>query len=235
MKSPGLSLQEYAAKHQVTERQIQTYIARGLPVRRVKRKGGGRPRIVINVTTADAWMIENGIVTKGMSADAFKKTVGSTPPEKPPSPAAKDSQFGFDSELVKKYGLLGALERFRLIERTVSKLLLNAYQGKDGPTIATLQKQIPAVIAQLRQLELGALEYKRQAGELLPSDEVKAAGHRVSQHFRNKLMALGHAIVPRLALFVKDQGQFPEIQTIIDNVVREQLRDLPENVFATGE
>lgn len=227
MKTAGMTLQQYARHHGVTERQIQTYMTRGLPVRRQKRKGGGRPRVIIDQVAADAWLIENGIVTKGMTEKASQQSVGSGVP----TPTSTDDAY--DRDRAKRYGIVGALERYRIIERTASNLLLKAYVERNGAVISVLQKQLPTLIAQLRQLELAALEYGTKAEELLPADQVKLAGHKVSQLFRNKLMTLGHAIVPRLAHFVKDQAHFPEIQTIIDNTVRDQLREFPENVFAT--
>lgn len=228
MPTARLTIQEYAARHELTVRQMQNHVAAGIPHTRQKNRHGGRPRIYMDPVHADAWLAQRGIITKGMVASAAQKAAGvEVPPDK-----EADKMVGIDRKLMREFGLMGALERFRYLEAVASSRLTRLIQEKATPIeISTCQRHIAGIVAQLRQLEMAVLEYQDKATLLLPSEQVTAAGLRIAQRVRSALASVGHNCVPRLAQHIRSHDDYASVQDIIDNSIRDALRTLPANVL----
>lgn len=238
MRTAALSLQDYAARHDLSVRQIQTHIAAGLPVtrRRPRRGHGGRPRIYVDPVAADAWLALRGITTKGMARAAMDKTAGVKPPGAGAAAAGQEAEeqvARLNRTLLRQYGLLGALERFRYIEMFASLRLRKLLQGEaSGAEIAAMQRQMAPIVAQLRQLEVAAIEYQERSGKLLDAEQVLVAGLRIAERVRSSLASLGHHVVPLLAQYLRSTEDFAAVEGVITDATREALRNLPASVFA---
>ena len=193
----------------------------------VAKRSRGKVPSRYNPTRVTAWFLSHGKNPKGIEGAAMKESMKDTPEQSQTLPASDKPDAG----VIRSLGLLGCLERVRQQERALHGTLINAIRAGVTPgEIGSINRIITAKAAELRQLELAALEYQRKTGELVNAADVQRRFVELASGTRERVMAIPNVVTPSLRPFLKDADQAGKVKDLIDDAIRHALTALPQTL-----
>jgi hypothetical protein len=250
-----MTVKEFARHHGVWTRTVWTWVKDGLPCTNGK-KGSHDEKNLIDPLEGENWLAKKGLVTNQMRG-AVAATALTSPEAEGSQPMVNlpldDVAFDpvkareeIDKSLLEKYGLEGALERLRWIERKVFanmlKLILEdgaagapldetamAKSVKRHAAIASLQSLQAKLTPILKDLEMAWLEFQKRRSILIDAREVKAIWCALCIGLKNTVMGIGN----KTATFIRPYLQRPDdvniVKNLIDDAARESLVTFDES------
>ena len=201
-----------------SERNIATWLTKGLPHGSKKNPRGGKRVLTFDLEKVHAWLAQHGIVTKGMSAAAYARA------EDLSTGHAGGRDMAIDEALSVEPGIVGSVERLKQQEMATARLMLELKKSKAAVSnIVALQKQYAAEVVALRQGELAALEYRRAIGVLCVFDDMVKAWERAGLAVKNAVMAIGNSSVPLIRQYLRNANDAHHIKEIIDRFAHDAL------------
>ena len=208
---------------------LNSWRKEGLPVARKRRGGkkGGSARNLYDPVKLPAWALAHGKNPKGLIGAALQSAQAPAAP----APGQRLEMESVNPNLIRKQGLVGSLERARQQEMSLSEVLSRAYKERQPPDqIASLNAALTKLRAELRQLEMAALEYQKRTGELCDYSEIKRLFVELAAGTRERVMAVANQLVPVLRPYLKDPDESGVVRDAIDEAVRHALTALPEEL-----
>lgn len=193
----------------------------------VAKRSRGKVSSRYNATRVKAWFLSHGKNPKGVEGDAIKESLQGQP-ETQSTPQADGKP---DTGVISRLGLLGCLERVRQQERALHGTLVNAIRARAMPgEIGAINRIITAKAAELRQLELAALEYQRKTNELVNAVDVQRQFVELASGTRERVMAVPNIVTPSLRPYLKDADHAGKVKDLIDDALRHALTALPKTL-----
>lgn len=195
----------------------------------VAKRGRGGKWSRFNPGRVAAWFLAHGKNPKGIEGAKIREAMSGQPDQPQPPLAATE-------HLVNKLGLLGCLERVRQQERALHGSLVQAVKNNATPgEIGAINRIITAKAAELRQLEMSALEYQRKIGELCNYSEMERVFVELASGTRERVMGVANNLVPVLRGFLRDPDDAGKVRDAIDSALRHALTALPQTLPQGGK
>lgn len=202
----------------------------------VAKRSRGKVSSKYNPTRVTAWFLSHGKNPKGVEGAAIKESMQDTQEQRPGPSVSPQTPDRPDAGVISSLGLLGCLERVRQQERALHGTLINAIRAGATPgEIGAINRIITAKAAELRQLELAALEYQRKTGELVNAADVQRRFVELASGTRERVMAVPNTITPSLRPFLKDADDAGKVKDLIDDAIRHALTALPQTLPQGGK
>lgn len=202
----------------------------------VAKRSRGKVSSRYNPTRVTAWFLAHGKNPKGIEGAAIKESMQNTPERRQEPSVAPQTPDRPDAGVISSLGLLGCLERVRQQERALHGTLINAIRAGATPgEIGAINRIITAKAAELRQLELAALEYQRKTGELVNAADVQRRFVELASGTRERVMAVPNNLMPVLRPFLKDPDDAGKVKDAIDDAIRHALTALPQTLPQGGK
>ena len=215
---------QLAKWHGVTLREVQRWVEDGLP-HETKRnpRGGKRVWVFNNEHAVLPWLAGKNIITPTMETKALEKARASGKRSKRRPPAAT-AGAGTGT------GILAALDRLKDQEAALGERLAKAERNPEykAAEIAALQRLHIRLVAEVRQTEIAALEYRKRIGELVDLSTVRQAFDRCAVATKNSLMGIWNALSVQIRPLLSDPEKAQTVGAMIDEAVRAALRHLNE-------
>jgi phage terminase Nu1 subunit (DNA packaging protein) len=228
-----LTTRDVLSIYGINSRTLDVWVAEGCPV---AVKGAGRRQSRYDARKFAKWVTAHGKNPKGIEGAAIKESMKDTREQHPDPPIAPQAPDRPDAGVISSLGLLGCLERVRQQERALHGTLINAIRAGATPgEIGAINRIITAKAAELRQLELAALEYQRKTGELVNAADVQRRFVELASGTRERVMAIPNTITPSLRPFLKDADQAGKVKDLIDDAIRHALTALPKTLPQGGK
>lgn len=214
----------------------------GVNVRRVYRwqEDGLAPipkrrPMVFDPAAVRAWLSERGIVPKGLEGEAIHAAPPATAPATPPPPpGATGPTPTTPRSAAGDLGILGALERVRIQERSLAARLAQLQRDPEagGAEIAALNRALTPKVTELRQLEHSALEYRKKIGELADFAEMKRVFSTVAAATRERVLSVPNEVAPLIRAHLANPNDAPAVKQIVEDAIRRALSAIPHDLEA---
>ncbi len=208
-------------------------VKQGCPIAK-RGKGGNHSKF--NAARVAAWFLAHGKNPKGIEGAAIKESMQNTPERHQEPSVAPQTPDKPDAGVISSLGLLGCLERVRQQERALHGSLVQAVRMKATPgEIGAINRIITAKAAELRQLEMAALEYQRKTGELCEYALMERKFIELASGTRERIMAVPNNLMPVLRGFLRDPDDAGKVKDAIDDAIRHALTALPKTLPQGGK
>ncbi len=201
---------------------VTNWIKAGCPVSK-KRKNGktGQPINMFNPDRLKAWVLVNARPTKGEDGETVRQAA-ETPPVK--------------TETIRELGIMGCMERTRQQERNLFGLVWKLVnEGASSAEIGNASRAHTQKTAELRQVEMTALEWQEKTNKLVSIADAKQLFSELSSGTRERVMAIPNQVVPLVRQYLQSEDDSGKVRDIIDDALRHALTALPDVLPEKGK
>ena len=224
-----LTTKEVCKRFNISRQGIQGWVKSGCPTAGKGKRGkkGGNAPWLFNPTAVMSWALANGKNPKGLAGVAEQAAQESSTTSKPPRTQLESA----DPELLRKQGIIGALERARQQEMALSLDVGRARANHLPPDqISSLNAALTKLRAELRQQEMVALDYQDKSGKLVDAMLMERTFVQIAHGVRERIMALPNQLVPVLRPYLKDKDNSGKIHDEIKAALVLALTSLPDEL-----
>ena len=226
--STKLTSKEVCDKYNLSPRNLRKLVADGCPTAGKAKTGKkGAPSWMFNPTPFMSWMLAHNKNPKGLAGVAERAAQESGPAPKADRPQLESA----DPELLRKQGIIGALERARQQEMALSIDVGRARVNRLPPDqISSLNAALTKLRAELRQQEMVAIEFQERSGELVDAKLMERTFVQIASGVRERIMALPNQLVPVLRPYLKNPDESGVVHDEIRSAIIHALTSLPDDL-----
>ena len=224
-----ITTKEVCKRFHLSRQGIQAWVKAGCPTcgKAPSGKKGGRTSWLFNPSALMSWALAHNKNPKGLAGVAERAAQKSSPVSKSTRPQLESA----DPELLRKQGIVGALERARQQEMALSVDVGRARANQLPPDqISSLNAALTKLRAELRQQEMVGLEYQERAGELVDAKLMERTFVQIAHGVRERIMALPNQLVPVLRPYLKDPDESGKMHDEIKEAIIHALTALPKEL-----
>lgn len=214
----------------VARHAIERMVADGAPVAGKSKPThkGGRPGWLFDVDQFAQWALAAGRNLPGITGEAIKTAIvdsKSAPAAPAPAAPAPDTE---------KEPIMLQVKAERHQYQKLFARFLRINTGDDAAGVAALAKAITLKSDSLRRLELSALEYQQQTGELVRLAETRRLFSELAGGVQQRMLALPNELAPILREYLRDPDDAGRVRDEIDQAIRHGLSVLPDDLPEIG-
>jgi phage terminase Nu1 subunit (DNA packaging protein) len=217
-----LTKAEVMKRFGVGEKTVTNWIKAGCPVSAKQRKGAkGRPAKLFDPEKLKGWVLVNAYKTRGDEGETIKAAHNAQP---------------IKTSALNDLGIMGCLERTRQQERKLFELIVTLLREDGKATeIGNATRAHTAKTAELRQVEMTALEWQERTGKLVGLADAKRLFSELSTGVRERVMGMPNQVIPQLRQYLRDEDDGGKVRDIIDNALRHALTAMPDALPERGK
>ena len=225
-----LTTPEACKLYGINRHTLKDWVKSGCPVAGKHKAGakGGRPLNLFNPSALMSWALAHNKNPKGLAGVAEQAAQNVT---KSQTADGRTQLESADPELLRKQGIIGALERARQQEMALSLDVGRARANHLPPDqISSLNAALTKLRAELRQQEMVALDYQDRSGKLVDAMLMERTFDQIAHGVRERIMALPNQLVPVLRPYLKNPDESGVVHDEIKAAIIHALTSLPDEL-----